>query len=359
MGKELLGSAPSLYDIPFLQNVVLTRVVKEMRPTSNLRGVELLPEFDEGTRKVEWEVAYGGDTMADIVAHDAASPLGNRPGAERKSAELVDIRQKMFLDEDDILFLRQLGERESRRLAAEAHVTRDIATMRGRVERRIEKMRWDALISGRIDETVTVDGKSQRYFIDFGVPAAQRTSGTASGWGGAWTTPGTADPKLTFTKAVATTFDATGRRIKFAWMNTNTHNTLDQVSGLHTDFRSQESAPQDLVKAAHVTDIIKNVRIIDYDEGYHARDDVNGTGTFTRYLPDNRVLFTVGREDDGEVYGDVAVGPARLATGEIVQGLFAETWINPDPTREYVRVGKLAVPRIYHPDWVISFDAAN
>lgn len=356
---ELLGSAPSLYDIPFLQNVVLTRVVQEMRPTSNLRGVELLPEFDEGTRKVEWEVAYGGQTMADIVAHDAASPLGNRAGAERKSSELVDIRQKMFLDEDDILFLRQLGERESRRLAAEAHVTRDIATMRGRVERRIEKMRWDAIISGRIDETITVDGKAQRVFIDFGVPSAQRTSGTASGWGGAWTTPGTANVKTTFQKAVATTADNTGRVIKFAWMNTNTHNTLDNVSGLHTDFRSQESAPQDLVKAAHVTDIVKNVRIIDYDEGTHARDDVNGTSTFTRYIPDNRVIFTVGASDDGEQYGDVAVGPSRLATGAVVQGLFAETWINPDPTREYIRVGKLAVPRIYHPDWVISFDAAN
>lgn len=354
---ELLGSAPSLYDIPFLQNVTLTRVVQEMRPISNLRGAELLPEFDEGTRKVEWEVAYGGATMADIVAHDAASPLGNRAGAERKSSELVDIRQKMFLDEDDILFLRQLGERESRRLAAEAHVTRDIATMRGRVERRIEKMRWDAIISGRIDETITVDGKSLRYFIDFGVPAAQRVDATDSGWGGAWTTPGTANVKTTFQKAVATTADNTGRVIKFAWMNTNTHNTLDNVSGLHTDFRSQESAPQDLVKAAHVTDIVKNVRIIDYDEGYHARADVNGTGTFTRYIPDNKVIFTVGASDDGEQYGDVAVGPSRLATGAVVQGLFAETWINPDPTREYIRVGKLAVPRIYHPDWVIAFTA--
>lgn len=356
---ELLGSAPSLYDIPFLQNVVLTRVVQEMRPTSNLRGVELLREFDEGTRKVEWEVAYGGQTMADIVAHDAASPLGNRAGAERKSSELVDIRQKMFLDEDDILFLRQLGERESRRLSAEAHITRDIATMRGRVERRIEKMRWDALISGRIDETITVDGKTQRIFVDFGVPAAQRTSGTASGWGGAWTTPGTANVKTTFTKAKRTVADATGRTVKFAWMNDGTHDTIDQVSGLQTDWRSQESAPQDLVKAAHTTDIIKNVRIIDYDEGYHAASDVNGTGTFTKYLPDNRVIFTVGASDDGEVYGDVAIGPSRLATGAVVQGLFAETWINPDPTREYIRVGKLAVPRIYHPDWVISFDAAN
>lgn len=357
---ELLGSAPSLYDVPFLQNVVLTRVVKEIRPESNLLGSQLLPEFNEGTRKVEWEVAYGGQTMADLVAHDAASPLGNRAGAERKSSELVDIRQKMFLDEDDILFLRELGERESaRRASAEAHVTRDIATMRGRVMRRVEKMRWDAIISGRIDETVTVDGKSLRYFVDFGVPATQRTSGTASGWGGAWTTAGTANVKTTFTKAKRTVADATGRTVKFAWMNDATHDTLDQVSGLQTDWRGQESAPQDLVKAAHTTDIIKNVRIIDYDEGYHARDDVNGTGTFTKYIPDNRVIFTVGAEDDGERYGDVAVGPARLATGAIVQGIFAETWINPDPTREYVRVGMLAVPRIYHPDWVISFDAAH
>lgn len=352
---ELLGSAPSLYDVPFLQNVTLTGVVKEIRVDGNLMGNQLLPEVDVFTRKTEWEVEYGARNIAPIVAHDAASPLAQRAGAERKSAELVDIREKFFLDDDTVLFLRQLGERESgRRQAAEGQVTRDLATLKGRIMTRIEKMRWDAVISRRVDETITVDGKTLRYFIDFGIPATQLVNASTAGWGGQWATPGTARPKLTFVKATTTVREATGRRVKFAWMNTNTHNQLDEVSGLHTDWRNQESAPGDLVKAAHLTDVIANVRIIDYDEGYHAGDDPNGTGTFTYFVPDNKVHFTVGATDGGERYGDVAVGPSRLATGAIVQGMFGESWMLPDPTREYVRAGVIAVPRIYHPDWGIT-----
>lgn len=354
MGKELLGSSPSLYDVPFLQNVVLQGVVEQIKVDGNFRGPEMLPNFDVATRKTEWEVEYGARTIAPIVAHDAASPLGKRAGADRKSAELVDIREKFFLDEDTILFLRMLGEREStRRKGAEAQVAEDIAELKGRVETRLEQMRWNAVVSGRLDETITVDGKALRYFIDYGVPSTQFVDATDSGWGGAWTTPGTARPKLTFQKAQTTVREATGRRVKFAWMNTNTHNVLDEVSGLHTDWRSQESAPQDLVKSEHLTDIVHNIRIIDYDEGHFDRGDVNGTGTFRYFIPNNKVIYTVGATDGGQKYGDMAVGPSLLATGAIQQGIFAESWYMHDPTREYCRVGVIAVPRIMQPEWTI------
>lgn len=342
--------AAGLYDIDFLQNVVLTRLINNMPVQGGLRGNELLPNVSVPTRKVEWDAVFGGRNIAPIVAHDAASPLTKAAGSERLSAELVDIRQKFFIDEDTLLFLRADGERESALAAAGRNkITRQLASMRGNVESRVEKMRWDALISGKVNETQTVDGESLVAFIDFRVPSTQRVNTT----NGAWTTPGTADPKGDFKVAKKTVREATGRTVKFAYMNTNTHDTLDAVSGLHTDFRSQESAPQDLVKSEHITDIIHNVRILDYDEGYYGMTDVNATGTFTYYVPDNKVVFTVGANDRGEPMGDVAVGPSRLADGSIVDGLYAESWILADPTREYIRVGMPAVPRIFHPDWNI------
>lgn len=355
MGKELLGSSPSMYDVPFLQNVVLQGVVDKVFVDGNLIGNQILPEVDVFTRKVEWEVKYGARTIASIVAKDAASPLANRSGAERKSAELVDIREKTYIDDDTVLFLRQLGERESgRRQAAEGQVTEDIAMLKGMVQTRMEQMRWKAILEGRLDETNTVDGKALRVFIDFGVPATQRVDATDTGWGGSWAVPGTARPKLAFVKATTQVAEATGRRVKFAYMNTITHNQLDEVSGLHTDWRNQESAPQDLVKNLHLTDVIANVRIIDYDEGYFSRDDVNGTGTRTKFIPDNKVHFTVGATDAGQKYGDLAVGPSRLGTGAIQQGIFAESWYTHDPTSEFVRVGVIAVPRIMNPEWGIT-----
>lgn len=346
-----------LYDIDFLRNVVLTNLVNNMPVQGELRGSELLPNVSVPTRKVEWERVLGGRNIAPIVAHDAASPLTKAAGIERLSAETVDIRQKFFIDEDTKLFLRQPGERESRR--GRQIITDQMAALRGNVESRVEKMRWDALLNGRVNETQSVDGETIVAFVDFKIPATQRTSGTATGWGGAWTTPGTADPKLTFNKAKKTVREATGRTVRFAYMNSNTHEVLDAVSGLHTDFRAQESAPTDLVKAPHVTDIVKNVRIIDYDEGYYGMTDVNATGTFNYYLTDNYVLFTVGASDRGEKMGDVAVSPAELADGSVVDGLYAEAWQQADPTRGYIRVGQNCVPRIFHGDWNIRVDIAH
>lgn len=355
MNREL--HAAGLYDIEFLRNVVLTNLVNNMPIAGDLRGAELLPNVSVPTRKVEWERVLGGRNIAPIVAHDAASPLTQAAGVERLSAEAVDVRQKFFLDEDTLLFLRQPGERESR--AGRNIVTRQLAQLRGNVESRIEKMRWDALLNGKVNESQTVDGETLVAFIDFKVPASQRVNASTSGWGGAWTTPGTADPKLTFNKAKKTVREATGRTVKFAYMNSNTHETLDAVSGLHTDFRNQESAPTDLVKAPHVTDIIKNVRIVDYDEGYYGMTDVNATGTFNYYLSNNYALFTVGASDRGEPMGDVAVSPARLADGSVVDGLYAEAWSMADPTRDYIRVGQNSTPRIFHPDWNIRVDISQ
>ena len=341
---------PGLYDIDFLRNVVLTNVVQNAPLQGNLRGGELLPDMMVPTKKVEWERVYGGRNIAPVVAQNAPSPFVKAAGMDRLSAEALNIRERFVLDEDTLLFLRQPGERESR--SGRNIVNRQLAQMRGDVMSRKEKMIWDAVISGSISETQTVDNTSLVISVDFGVPATQRVDATDSGYGGAWTTPGTANPKLCFKQSKKTVREATGRTVKFAYMNSNTHDTLDAVSGLHTDWRAQESAPQDLVKSAHITDIIQNVRILDYDEGY--KTDVNWQGTFQYFLPDNKVVYTVGASDNGEPYGDFAIAPSRLLDGSTVDGMYAEAWTSADePVEDYIRVGMRGIPRIFHPDWVI------
>lgn len=345
MPRPAMYAASDYHDIPFLQNVNLTNLVQNMPVQGDLRGNQLLPTVGVDTLRPEWEAVLGGRNIAPIVARDAASPLVNRPGVERHSAECLDIRQKSILDESTKLFLRRPGERESR--GARLQVTRDLARMRADTESRLEKMRWDAVLTGKIDETLTVDAETIRVSYDFRVPAGQFvTAGTL------WTSAATADPRTEFTAATKKVREATGRRVKQAWMNSNTHDTLDKVEVLATDFRYTEGS-QDLVKNEHVTDVIKNVRIIDYDEGF--KEDINWTGTFKYYLPDNKVAFTVGAIDAGEPYGDLAEAPSALADGSIVDGMFAETWTSPDPTRDYLRVGTVAIPRLYHPDWVVVY----
>ena len=335
----------SLYhEIPFLQNIVLTDLISNLPVQGSLMGERLLmPTGEVPTRTVEWEVEYGGRNIAPIVAYDAQSPLVKHPGLERRTGQSVDIRQKYALQEADLLFLRNPGERESR--AGRNIVTKQLARMRANTESRIEKIRWDAVLTGQHVYSEEVDGQQLDLTIDFGVPAAQFVTLTA---GAKWDAPTTATPSADFKNAAKLVRETNGRTIKWAIMNSNTHDLLDAIDALTQEFRYVQGA-DDLVKSPHVTDVIHNIRIVDYDEGY--KEDVNWTGTFQYYMPDNKVIFFVGPNDGGELFGEMSYAPHMLADGTVVSGIGAENWTSPDPTREYIRVACVIMPRLFHPDW--------
>lgn len=333
-----------LYDIPFLRNVVLTDLISNLPVQGSLIGESLLlPNGSVPTRQVEWEVELGGRNIAPLVAYDAQSPLVKHPGIERKSAEAVDIRQKYAIREADLLFLRNPGERESR--AGREIITRQLARMRSNIESRLEWMRWQAVLTGSIDFNEEVDGEQVHVQVTFGVPQTNFISlvGNAK-----WDDATNALASDQFKDAAKTVREANGRTVKLAIMNTNTHNLLDKQDKLRQEFRYVQGA-DDLVKRPHVTDVIHNIRIVEYDEGY--KEDVNWNGTFNYFLPDNKVIFFVGARDGGELFGDMAFAPHMLADGSVVSGIGAENWTSPDPTREYIRVACVVMPRMFHPDW--------
>lgn len=338
------------HEIPFLRNVVLTDLVNNFRPLGNLIGSSIMPTANVPTRTVEWEQELGGRNIAPIVAWDAQSPLVQHPGVLRKSAEAVDIRQKYALREADLLFLRQPGERESR--AGRDIVTGQLNRMRSNIETRIEAMRWSAMLTGAISYDQLVDGERLVITIAFDTPATQFVSltGTAK-----WDAPTTATARTDFANALRVIREGVGRRVTVAMMNSNTHMLLDNQDLLKQEFRYVEGA-NDLIKSEHVTAVISNIRIVDYDEGY--KEDVNFNGTFVYFLPNNKVLFAVGATEDGEKYGDIAYAPHMLADGTVVSGTGAENWTSPDPTREYIRVACVVMPRIFHPDWVYVLTVA-
>jgi hypothetical protein len=345
----------SLYhEIPFLRNVVLTDLISNMPVQGNLIGEQLLPTRSVPTREVEWEVILGGRNLAPIVAWDAQSPLVKHPGIERRAAECVDVREKYSIREADMLFLRNPGERES--AAGREIIADQLARMRIDVETTKEKMRWDAMLTGQIDTTDyagEVDGQTINMTVDFGIPAAMFVSLT----GTARWNDSAPDILGDFNNALKLLRERHGRRLKTAFMNTNTHLLIDRIEDLRADFRYVSGADT-LVKASHITDVIQNVRIVDYDEGY--KTDVNWSVSepFKYFLPDNKVLFTVGSTDGGERFGDVANAPTVLADGSRVTGIAAEQWTSPDPTREYIRVVTVVMPRIFHPDWQMVLTVA-
>lgn len=341
----------SLYhEIPFLRNVVLTDLVNNVIPnTESLLGPTLLPARDVPTRQTEWETVYGGPNIAPIVAWDAASPLIAHPGISRQSAEALDVREKFALSDADILFLRFPGERESQR--GRDIVTDMLAKMKLDVEYRLEKMRMDALLTGSIAVNDTVDGQLIAITYDFGIPAAQFRNATTDSGGVIWATAATADARINFEGAANKILEDTGQTVTSAVMNRNTRALIDKMTLIRNDLRYMEGG--DLVRQAHITDILSNIRINTYDAGYKL--DVNWTGARTRFLPDNKVLFVVGPQVGGERLGDLAMSATVLADGTRATGIWAEQWTQPDPTREYLRVGAVAIPRIFHKDWFVVY----
>jgi len=352
----------SIFDnIPHLQNKVLTKVVNMERPNiAPLAGTRIMPDTDVVSRITEWDRTYGARLIAPIVAPTTATPLVKGPGADRLQAEAVDMRVKYAIEEKDVLFLMDPGQRESVSGRSQwANIEKHTLRLKGQVVARCESLVWDALTLGRTLYDATVDGERLSMRVNYGVPAANITTATAS-----WNSPGTMSPKADFAKAQGLVRPKTGRSLKEAWMNTVTYAKLDAASGLQVTYLNRESAPRDLIQNEFTTTIINNIRIVPYDEGHFglatdADADTHGAGTQTFFIPDDRIVFMVtstGSDTDGEEFADFAVAPSYLADESVVQGLFGEKFTTFDPTRTYIRVGKVGIPRIYHPDWFVSMD---
>lgn len=341
----------SLYqEIPFLRNVAMTDLVQNYIPSQNRIGAQFLPRRDVITRETEWEVVLGGNNIAPIVAWDAQSPLVGDAGIKRIASSTVDIREKYQIREADVLFLRNPGERESAQ--GRDLITDKLAKMKNDVENRLEKMRFDVFLTGTLDTTNNVvDNQLVSIAYDFGVPATQFRDATDDSGAAVWTDQTNADARLNFEAIKSVLRNATGQQPTTALMNTNTRTLLNHMSKIRAEMIYQ-SGTVDLVRSADITEVLSGIRLVTYDDGYKTALDGDSPHIF--FIPDGKVIFFVGPTVGGEKFGDVAFSPSLLADGTRVTGIFAEQWTSPDPTREYIRVGAVALPRVFHPDWFVT-----
>lgn len=342
-------------DIPFLRNTVLTELINNINNGGTLIGDQLIPDRAVPYRTSEWESVRGGRNIAPIVAYDAQSPLVKRPGVETFRAEMLDIREKYLLREADLAgFTRVPGTRDTP-FTAQMHIADQLARMRSDVESRKEKMRWDTLLTGMLVHNDIVDGQKIAFTLDYKIPSTQFVTLTGTN---TWDTPtatSTANIVGDFNAAKALVREATGETVTVAYMNSNTATYINQNENIRAAYLYSDGGRR-TVETENITQVISNVRIVTYDEGY--KTDVNWEGSFQYYLPDDKVLFWTGGRVNGDRFADMAVAPNVLADGTIVQGIFAEQWTQPDPTREYIRVGTSCIPRVFHRDWHVVLTVA-
>lgn len=335
-------------EIPFLRNVVLTDLITNINNGGTLIGEQLIPTRQVDSRISMWESVSGGRNIAPFVAFGAQSPLISRPGVKRYQAEMLDIREKYLLQEADLLgFSRQPGTLATP-YTAQQHIADVLAQMRRDIDSRKEKMRWDVLLTGMLVHNDVVDGQVINFSLDFDIPSTHFVSLTGTDQ---WDEPAgtsTADIIGDFRAAKKLIRETNGQRVTTAYLNTNTRSLINQNETLRDLFVYQGG--RQLVEGEDITEVVQNVRLVTYDEGY--KTDVNWEGSFQYFLPDNKVVFFVGqRGNNGELFADVASAPNVLADGTRVNGIFAENWTMPDPTREYIRAGTSVIPRVFHRDW--------
>lgn len=118
--------------------------------------------------------AYDLPTAAQFYAFDTPTKLGQREGYERGSTSLGLIKEKMKLDEREIMNLRNPRSDEEARYIIN-NIYNDVEKVRQRIEVRIEQLRWEALLTGEINI------KEENGFttkVDFGMPTNHKMTFT-------------------------------------------------------------------------------------------------------------------------------------------------------------------------------------
>lgn len=154
------------------------RIDELLSPENLIAYTKMHPVPTEGlanlfpTRRIEGfdadiiKGAYDLPTAAQFYAFDTATKLGQREGYERGSQSLGLIKEKMKLDEREIMNLRNPRSDAEARYIIE-NIYNDVEKVRQRINVRIEQLRWEALITGKISI------KEENGFstdVDFGMP---------------------------------------------------------------------------------------------------------------------------------------------------------------------------------------------
>lgn len=317
-------------------------------------GRGILPDKDIRTAKILVDVvdAPTGMTRAHALGSDPKIIKGL--GSRRREYRTGHWKETRRWNEQELLETRQVGtfsERAGRDLVNQGAVQLD-----NRLEVRKEWLRWEALINGVIE----IDEDGVQYTVDFGVPASHKADLTDGGAGEVpWTNHADATPIKNLLEWI-NAFIGTGARADTMY--------YDQV------------VAQDLIQCAEIRDLLKQsslvvnlntgnlpqvlqmfvpqLKFVQYDQGY--ADDA---GAYHFFVPDSHVVIT-GTGAPGEQLGDFA-STISLHNGGVDKPQPGKFAILEDHSQKeknpYIdlTVGQYGLPRLFHPNWIVSAKVAN
>lgn len=297
---------------------VMQKLIREIQnDPSTYRGRQYMPSTAVPARRIRTEVieASGGLTLEHEVGTD---PLYiQRTNQRVQEYEPGAYKERIRIDEKDILYLRELGQNDPSKRGIQQHIELQVDRLNRRIEAREEKLRWDAIINGGF----TYLGKTFSY----GVPTGNRVTPTVP-----WFAAGnilqndSANPlrDLRFWLSGGT---SAFRKYKFKKMvmNPNTlrvilDNTNTQ-SFIKTYFSSEAFGAYDINKVLEM--FAPGLPPVDVYDGWYQPETVDATtgkitvGDATYFLADGYIFFECSLPD-GDKIGEIVQG-LQLASGSI------------------------------------------
>lgn len=257
-----------------------------------------------------------------------------------------DVQQKLASSDQNI------------RDAGGADLTTRGAVLAERSRRAVERMRWDAFLTGK----VRTDYTDSASVIDFGLVGTHVVTASTL-----WSDTGNADPVSdlrTWQRVLANDVGFYGLKIH---MNTNTWEYVYNNKKLREYLVPNNSRSLLIPNKGDFTSLLyEGSEVVVYDGGYRAvGSDRNTDGTpkgelgrgwssMTPWLPDGKVLITTPYSIDGEQIADTPEGMVAVASGyntvDWRQGAQAEQILHPISKNLFLRYGNAAIPRVLIPE---------
>ena len=269
--------------------------------TANRVATPLLGEQLFPSRKIEgleFDMLKAGSripTIASVHAFDTEAEIASRIGS-RSAQELAFIKRKIPLKEKDLMALRN-PRTPAEQKYLEEEVYNDVYSMVTAVEARVEKMRMEALVNGKIELN---ENGLEGLVVDYGVPADHQAT---KDW-----TAANADI-LGDLEDFSDALDIKPTRIL---TSKKVRNLMTKNKAILALFKDAGMLPS----KANLNNLLESLdlpTIVTYDEKYKVQG-ADGKYTTGRYFPEDKlVLF--GDSNPGESVFGTTPEESRLLSG--------------------------------------------
>lgn len=295
---------------------------------------------------------YSAEIEFDVIEASSGMTPAHNLGADPKLVKLAGMRTKKVgtgywketkrIDEKELLYARAAGsynERAGRMLVIEKSMQLD-----DRLETRIEWLTWQPLVNGKVQ----IDENGVKYTVPYDIPNKNLPTPSKK-----WSDPA-ADILGDINKYILM-FRGTGAKATKAYFDYTVAGYMAANNGIKDLLKNTTYAA--FLSATNISQAMKlfypDIDFVIYDEGY-----VDDKGNFNSFIPDTKFLL-VGQGQPGEDMMDFGT-TISLHNGGLDKPQPGKFSIVDDKSEQAknpfvdITVGIYGLPRLYHPNWVVS-----